>query len=758
MKNILNLIFFLMIMTSSVAGAQDKFRIDSLVTQLGVESSDTARCRIMLEIATACKTSDTTIAISYLQRAKSIARELPDKAYLGRCFEIEGEMKVHFGKYNAAILDYDKALAFYNEADDDIAYYETMKDKGNVYLFKGGYPRAMNYYETALDYYMRNNLPEGASRCLNNMGIIYKNQGRYVEALSVYDESINILDPEKEPMQVAMGYINMGNVFVYLGSYERAVEYFERALVIAEREGSLKNIALCLVNSGVVQNKCSKYREAMDLYKRALVVGREIGDPVMISNCLINIGTNYSDMGEHEQGLRYVKRGWDMKVELGDVRTISNCLIYMAEIYTRMEDYDRATELFGEAIPVKEELGDKDALVRCYLGMSTIDFNRKNFTLAGQMADKALESAIEIHSLEHLATGYGIKRDIAEAREDFRSAYHYSDLHNLYNDSIMDMATSKAAMEMEFRHKSRVLEKENNSLKIQSELTIQLMKKRNALMYSITGTAILLAALVILGGYFLRRLRFSSLKLEEKNLVITRQNMKLDNMNRTKDRMMSIIAHDLRGTMGNQITAIDVLHRIEASGNKDFDRKRLLGNMKNSASYSLELLENLLHWSRLEEKDNYYNPDEIDLNMIIMGGVGMFDESALIKNLSIEQHIDDGLIINADRIMLDSIVRNLLSNAIKFTEPGGSITISAHEDSNNILLEVVDTGIGMSEEQIEKMLHNGGYSSRGTANEKGAGIGMTLIREFTAIHKGELKIISKVGEGTRVSITFPLSR
>ncbi len=82
---------------------------------------------------------------------------MSDKSYLGRCYEIEGEMKVHFGLYDEAILDYDRALAFYNEADNDIAYYETMKEKGNVYLFKGNYSLAMNYYETALDYYRRNN-------------------------------------------------------------------------------------------------------------------------------------------------------------------------------------------------------------------------------------------------------------------------------------------------------------------------------------------------------------------------------------------------------------------------------------------------------------------------------------------------------------------------------------------------------------------------------------------------------------------------
>ncbi|MCP4312307.1 MAG: tetratricopeptide repeat protein [Bacteroidetes bacterium] len=755
MRKYLKPLFFLMLLIPVFAGAQDMIRVDSLVTELERESTDTTRCRIMLEIATSYKTTDTTIALEYLRNVKSLARELPDKSYLGRCFEIEGEMKVHFGRYDEAIIDYDRAMAFYNEADNDIGYYETMKDKGNVYLYKGVFPRAMNYYETALDYYRRNNMVDGASRCLNNMGIIYKNQGRYVNALSVYDESISIIDPEQYPMQIAKGYINMGTVFVYLGTYERALEYFEKALEISEKAGSRQDIALCLINSGVVQNKCSNFQEALELYNRALEIGRAIGDPIMVSNCLINIGTNYSILGKHKEGLQYVERGRDMKVELGDRRAISNCLIHMAEIHSKLEEYDRATELFMEAIPIKEELSDQEALVRCYLGLASISFSRRNFSNANLMSDRALEIASELHSMEHITTGYNIKSDIAEARGDFRSAYQYATTSDLYRDSMIDEATSRAAMEMEFRHRSRALEKENNNLKIQSELTSQLMRKRTALMYSVAGIAILLTALVILGGYFLRRLKHSSLKLEEKNLVITRQNMELDAMNRTKDRMMSIIAHDLRGTMGNQITAIEVLHRVETSGRSDFDRKKLMGNLKHSASYSLELLENLLLWSRLEETDTYYNPGEVSLDIIVTGCMALFDESAHIKNISVIKQIDDGLTMHADRIMLEAIIRNLLSNAIKFTESGGSISITAQLKEETIRIAVADNGIGMTEKQSEKLLHKGGFSSRGTANEKGAGIGMTLVREFTTLHRGKLTIKSKSGEGTSVTISFP---
>ena len=111
--------------------------------------------------------------------------------------------------------------------------------------------------------------------------------------------------------------------------------------------------------------------------------------------------------------------------------------------------------------------------------------------------------------------------------------------------------------------------------------------------------------------------------------------------------------------------------------------------------------------------------------------------------------------MNADKIMLETIIRNLVSNSIKFTRPGGEISISAVEDNSGIRITVSDTGVGMTEEQINKVMNNGGFTRRGTSNEKGAGIGMTLVREFTAIHRGNITVESKVEKGTKVTVSFP---
>jgi signal transduction histidine kinase len=348
-----------------------------------------------------------------------------------------------------------------------------------------------------------------------------------------------------------------------------------------------------------------------------------------------------------------------------------------------------------------------------------------------------------------------IKNEIAVKEGDYRMAYQFITHHHLYIDSLIDASTAKAAMEMESRLKSGMLQKENENLRMQSSLDQLLVKKRTTIFHSSLVIGFVLLAALILVLYFMRRLKKTSFKLEEKNLVITKQNLKLDQLNKTKDKMMSIIAHDLRGTIGNQLTAVEVLNRIERSKKVEIDRKRLLGNLKNSASYSLELLENLLHWSRLEEGASKYHPEELKINTLLNNCLSIYSENAKSKDLILIKDVKETITCYIDRIMMETIFRNLISNAIKFSKPGGTVTIGLSLEDGQINITVADQGIGMSEEEVQNVLLKRGMSRRGTANEKGAGMGLTLVQEFTKIHNGELFISSEADKGCIFKVVIP---
>jgi signal transduction histidine kinase len=747
-------ILFLLLSSICTAAADQQLR-DSLEARINGDMADSIRMRLLFELAEEVGASDTVLARSYLDRAKELASNADDIRGLGRYFLVLGNINARSGSYDSAMVHYDRALGYFTEANDHLDFFNTIKQKGNLFLYQSDFAQALNHYQTALDYYRRNDMTVGISRCLNNMGIIYKNRGDYVAALTVYEESIIYLDSIKNAWDISQTYINMGNVFVYLGGYERALEYFYRALEIAERINSQRSISICLLNSGVVQNKIGHYDQALNLYQRSLRVSRSLNDPVQVSNCLINIGTNYAEMGEPQKGLDYVQQGLDMKIELGDDRTISNCYIHLADIHSMMGEKEQAIELFNRAIPQKELLDDPDGLIRCYLGLGSIALEQHRYGEAERMTEKAQELAYEIHAMEYITEGYRVKREIAVNRGDYRSAYQFAMQYEAYTDSLMDEATSKAAMEMEFRTRSKMLQQENENLRIQSNLDQLLVRKRTMVYYSILAVATVLLLGLIFVLYFMRRHRNTSLKLEEKNLVITRQNLKLDQLNKTKDRMMSIIAHDLRGTIGNQLTAVEVLNRIEGDTSVEIDRKRLLGNLKNSASYSLELLENLLHWSRLEEGESNYHPEEVKLNTLISNCLSLYSENAKSKDIELITEIKDTYICYADRIMMETIYRNLISNAIKFSNPGGKITIGLSQIDGMTHFRVSDQGVGMTEEEVQKVLLNGGITRRGTANEKGAGMGLTLVQEFTHLHNGTLTITSEPNAGSTFEVIIP---
>jgi signal transduction histidine kinase len=751
----LRIALLLSIALTGPLNAQDFFRIDSLVTLLNEDSHDSLRCRILLDIADEIGSSDTIAAREYLDQGYQLAQRTNDAKSMGRYFMITGLIHANTGEYDQALVNYDRALALFSEANDHLRYYETVKNKGNVYLFTADYTQALNHYNTALDFYKRNNLVVGITRCLNNIGIIYKNRGEYGEALSAYEESIIHLDTVEHAYDIAQAYINMGNVFVYLGVYEDALDYYTRALEISRRENFRKNISLCLSNSGVVQNKLGNHREALNLYQEALEEGRRLNDPVQISNCLINIGTNYADMGQHETGIDYVNRGMAMKIELEDERTISNCYIYLAEIHVMMEEYDQATELFNKAIPVKERLGDLEGLVRCYLGLGSVLLDQERYADARNITVRGLGMADSLDAMEHLAHGYEIMEQIALASGDYRRAYEHAEMHHSFEDSLMNETAARAAMELEFSSRSKALEQENENLRIQTDLTTALMRKRNALLFSVLGFTLLLVAGLVLLIYFLRKLRITTQKLEEKNLVITKQNLKLDQLNTTKDQMMSIIAHDLRGTIGNQLTAIEVIHNLECENEQGIDRQKLFGNLKHSASYSLELLENLLHWSRLGDNESSFHPEEVNLMSLIDNCVALYDEAASLKNLTIKAESNGPIHCKVDKIMFETIIRNLISNAVKFSRSNGTIHIEAEEDDDLVHFKITDQGIGMTEDQLRKLDNKGGFTRRGTANEKGAGIGLTLVKEFTAMHHGQLRISSKPEKGSSFEVVIP---
>lgn len=228
----------------------------------------------------------------------------------------------------------------------------------------------------------------------------------------------------------------------------------------------------------------------------------------------------------------------------------------------------------------------------------------------------------------------------------------------------------------------------------------------------------------------------------------------LSELNATKDKFFSIIAHDLKSPFNSILGFSDLIQ--ESVLNSDYDQIALMSKMLNKAArQSYDLLNNLLEWSRTQRGKSEFNQMLYPLTDIINSTVNVLSLSANQKNIKISLEIDEVMVF-ADYNMIESIIRNLISNAIKYTYEKGVIEIRALEKEHEIEISVSDNGMGMKKEIQEKLFNIGeDVVSFGTNNEKGTGLGLLLCKEFVKAHKGKIWFESEPGFGTTFFVSFP---
>ncbi len=233
-------------------------------------------------------------------------------------------------------------------------------------------------------------------------------------------------------------------------------------------------------------------------------------------------------------------------------------------------------------------------------------------------------------------------------------------------------------------------------------------------------------------------------------------NLQLEESNKSKDKFFSIIAHDLRNPFVTLLGFTEMM--IEDYFDfTDEEKISYLKDMQKTSKASHELLDNLLQWSRSQTGRIDFEPKQINLIDVVLENYQLLKKSADLKNIKLHVLVDDNVILYADENMITTILRNLLTNAIKFTPQNGSITVASNDlNKDTVQVSVIDTGIGIEPERIDKIFRIAETSStEGTEGEKGSGLGLILSKEFVEKHGGKIWVDSSPGAGTTFYFTLP---
>jgi signal transduction histidine kinase len=231
------------------------------------------------------------------------------------------------------------------------------------------------------------------------------------------------------------------------------------------------------------------------------------------------------------------------------------------------------------------------------------------------------------------------------------------------------------------------------------------------------------------------------------------RNSELQKINDSKDKIFSIISHDLRGPIGSFENVLEILSSDMLS---ESEKTELLAELKEQSKNIHQMLENLLQWSLSQRKEIYFKPVLVQVIEIAESVVSLLSATARKKHIELEVHVDDDCTVFADTDMLHLIIRNLISNSIKFTPENGLITLSVYSKEKFVEIHVTDTGVGISDENIEKVFGTAEYfTTRGTNYEKGSGLGLKLCKEFVEKHGGNIWAERRKEGGSAFIFTIP---
>ncbi|MEP3389867.1 MAG: tetratricopeptide repeat-containing sensor histidine kinase [Reichenbachiella sp.] len=551
-----------------------------------------------------------------------------------------------------------------------------------------------------------------------------------------------------EPLWESRGYILNGHAHRLLGDFDVALQRYLKGLQIAENMGFQNIIAGAYSSVGDLYSLSQRHDESIVQYRMAFEMFKELDDSVNMGSTLLNTGDEFLNIKNYDSALVFFQRSKlifnRIDYPMGTAFNLGNIGLVLAEL----GQYVRAEENINQAITILEELGDRYPIAVYQTSLAEIYAERGEYHRAVKYAKSSLNIGFEEGLKEQIRDASLKLSELYKSVGKSDEAYTYLKQYITYRDSINNEETIRKMADLRTEY-------EVNKKQIEVDLLSEQAKLNRIVAWS---AVFIIALLLVLTIALLKiyRIKDRAVRIvRQRRRVIAAQRNKLDEVNKTKDRFFSIVSHDIRGPISN-FQGISGLINVLADS-KDVDGLKQLGSMMEASAKEVsELLDNLLEWALSQEGRIPYDPQTISLREISQSNLNIMLNMAIAKNIDLVGQLPEDVTIKADKNSVSTIIRNLLSNAIKFTPEAGNVTLNIAEEDGFGVIEIKDTGIGISQEKLENLFSLKGTRSQwGTKGEKGIGLGLLLVHEFVELNKGRIEVQSKEGEGTSFKVFLP---
>lgn len=421
---------------------------------------------------------------------------------------------------------------------------------------------------------------------------------------------------------------------------------------------------------------------------------------------------------------------------------ISGVYANLGVCYLHLNQFTKAEEYFLKSSKLQHIERDTIPLIKSYTNIANLYYLQYKDKQAIPYFEKAYALSGKIKDFDGKKFASQNMAVVEENRGNYKKALEYRKEFEKWKDSINNQNKIWEVADYEKKFAVAQKQKQIKVLEVENRLKDT---QRNVLFFSAIGLL-----LILTGGVYLYAQKVKNGK------TILRQKNKLDELNATKDQLFSIVSHDLRSSVNALKNSNSKLSATLENKNYD-ELNHLIIQNSSIANGTYSLLDNLLHWALLQTKQLYFHKESVHLYSVVQQIEYNYKPLLLDKSITFENSVSKNIFLFVDLDSLKIVFRNLLDNAIKFSNENGQITFSANEtDSDFCQVIIQDTGIGMNENTIKELLHEGELlAKKGNSEIIGTGLGLQLCKQMIKKNSGTFDIESELNKGTKITITFP---
>lgn len=552
-------------------------------------------------------------------------------------------------------------------------------------------------------------------------------------------------------------YSFIGVAYRNMGDYSKSLEYYYKALEVAESLKNYKEIAYSYNNISDIYIRRNQHDKALELAVQVVEIFKEIKYQKGMAYGYLTMAKIYLEQDKYDQAIENFNKSLVIRENLNDKSGIGTVYKWLAEVYIKKQHNNKALEYCNKAKNIYKTINNLHGKADI-LHLMAISYKNNGDTLrSNNCAIKCLEIAKEVGLYEICADATLLLSDNYAHMQQFDKAYNYHIDYSKYFQKNQTIESNKHLHELQARYELDKSEKENRILTITNE------KQRNNLIAMQIGFVLIL----LFGGYALynynqkrrsnRMLKRQNAEISLQKEIVSRQKEDLVRLNATKDRFFTIIAHDLKNPFLILLGHTELLLSNFDNYNRT-EIKNISQNLYQASKNAFNLLENLLEWSRSQTGGIDFTPVKININQIIEENIELFEPSTSSKSIKVNYQTSNNLFATVNPDTIRTVLRNLISNAIKFTHKNGEINIKASQTDKIISIEISDTGIGITNDNLKKLFNlDTIYTQEGTSGEKGTGLGLILCKEFVEKNNGTLYVDSTPGKGSIFVIKLPIA-